>query len=193
MPKFIFDLLAPIYDKLINGGVDKYFIDILKETKNGNILEIGAGTGRTAQIAIEYCNNLCLLDPSEKMLQRARSKLKKVKIMRGYVESTPFKENTFDLVYAIDSLHHWDDQKKGLNEINRILKPHGTFVLIDFDPTKKIGHYIRAMEKALFMGSKFYSINQIKDILVETNFTIMNSEFIEESVYLVISNKTTSQ
>lgn len=189
MPKLIFDLLAPIYDRLITGKIDKILLDILIQSKSKNVLEIGAGTGRTAQDVLKYCDNVWLLDPSEKMLKKARQKLKDVTITHGFVEKLPYKEKMFDLVYAIDSLHHWDDQIKGIEEIYRVLKPGGKFVLIDFDPTKRIGHYIKAMERALFMGSTFFSLEGVKRIISDVNFEIEDSKFIDEGTYIAISRK----
>ena len=44
-----------------------------------------------------------------------------------------YKNETFDLITCFLSLHHTKNMKKILNEIYRILKPNGLFVIIEHD------------------------------------------------------------
>ena len=41
----------------------------------------------------------------------------------------PYKNSFFDIVIAKDSLHHFKDPYKSLNEIHRVLKPGGIFIV----------------------------------------------------------------
>jgi SAM-dependent methyltransferase len=40
----------------------------------------------------------------------------------------PFKEGSFDLVLALDAFEHFEDDKKSMSEIHRVLKPNGTAI-----------------------------------------------------------------
>ena len=51
----------------------------------------------------------------------------------GFAESLPFADQYADLVVSSLSFHHWVDQKKGIQEITRVLKPGGLFCLADYD------------------------------------------------------------
>lgn len=54
----------------------------------------------------------------------------KVRINQGSVEDLPYGDDFFSLVVSISSYFFWDDFKKGLEEIKRVLKPGGTLVLV---------------------------------------------------------------
>jgi len=41
----------------------------------------------------------------------------------------PFKENSFDAVYALDSLEHIKNAKKAIGQIRRVLKPRGKLII----------------------------------------------------------------
>jgi SAM-dependent methyltransferase len=51
-------------------------------------------------------------------------------IMTGiYAEELPFSDSCFDFIVAKDSLHHFRNPILALNEIERILKPNGKFIV----------------------------------------------------------------
>ena len=75
---------------------------------------------------------MCGIDLSEEMLAVAKSKLpEQVKLLLGDSEALPFPDNAFDVVYCNDSFHHYPAPKDVLREINRVLKPGGTFLMGD--------------------------------------------------------------
>jgi len=46
-------------------------------------------------------------------------------------EKLPFRDNFFDTVFIIASLHHFSDIGKALAEVKRVLKPGGVFLAVD--------------------------------------------------------------
>jgi SAM-dependent methyltransferase len=46
----------------------------------------------------------------------------------SFAESLPFPDGSFDIVYARQSLHHFQDLRRGLAECARVLKPGGDFL-----------------------------------------------------------------
>ena len=49
----------------------------------------------------------------------------------GDAAALPFPDGTLDLVISTLSLHHWDDPVRVLNEIARVLRPGGAFLVFD--------------------------------------------------------------
>ena len=103
-----------------------------------SVLEVGCGPGSFAE-DIEKVNLTCL-DPAEEMLKVARVRVNKARETRGegpadYVlaiaESIPLPDNTFDRVFCLFSFRDFQDKKKGLEEILRVLKPGGQLVICD--------------------------------------------------------------
>jgi SAM-dependent methyltransferase len=74
-------------------------------------------------------------------------------------------------VTAINSLHHWQDYKKGLLEVDRVLRPNGSFFIandiVDGDtcghgdgPLEKPNHIISILDQAGFINisiKKYYN------------------------------------
>lgn len=55
----------------------------------------------------------------------------------GDSENIPFDDNTFDAITVSFGVRNFENLNKGLTEINRVLKPNGTFVVLETsNPTK---------------------------------------------------------
>jgi ubiquinone/menaquinone biosynthesis C-methylase UbiE len=191
IPKLFFDLISPLYDLLIRDDPTSQIIEILKLTGQERILEIGAGTGRSIGSIIPLAGQVWILDPSQPMIQQAIQKFPTVKPILGYAEELPFHKGFyFDWIIAIDSLHHWDNQLAGLKEIRRVLEPkQGFSIIVEFDPSKPLGHYIKSMEKFLWMGSKFFTPLEMRKLHKQANLNVIRQAYIDESTYFTISNK----
>lgn len=98
-----------------------YYVD-----KSSNILEIGSGTGYVAEKLIEKGFSVAISDIHLKGLQFAQKR----GIQRIYqfdLFSPPFQEE-FDVVCLFDVLEHFEEEKKALTYIKRILKPNGQLI-----------------------------------------------------------------
>lgn len=51
--------------------------------------------------------------------------------MVGDSENLPFDDNTFDAITVAFGVRNFEDLQKGLKEIYRVLKPGGTFVVLE--------------------------------------------------------------
>lgn len=92
------------------------------------VLEIGCGDGSLwKKQSSNY--NITLSDKSEGMVNDARRNLgDKYNYQVIECESIPFVDNYFDLVLANHVMFYLDDLKKGLSEVQRVLKDTGTFI-----------------------------------------------------------------
>lgn len=189
IPHRIFDFLSPIYDLLIRGEPPRDLVPLLNLSGDEVILEIGAGTGRIINSLSHLCSDLFLLDPSPAMLAKAREKIPCANHCLGYAESLPFETAFFDRVLVIDSFHHWNNQTKGLAEASRVLKKQGIFLLLEFDPNSRFGHFIKSMERFLWMGSKFYSPREIRKLISVTDLIVSKQYFIDGATYVTVARK----
>ena len=79
---------------------------------------------------------LVLNDPSEKMLERAKYRLRYqegVEFKSHYIEELPFEKNSFTKVLCLNSFHYYVNQKKALTNIKRVLKPRGELFMLDWN------------------------------------------------------------
>lgn len=98
-----------------------------------------------------------LLDPSEKLLTQAKSRLKKyanLSFKLGTAEKIPFKGAQFEAALIIRVIHHLPEPKKAFLEALRVLKPQGYFIL---EFANKI--HFRSKLKALVKGDFSFGKN----------------------------------
>ena len=138
------DLFLPLYDPLVSLlGFDRTRRDLLSQAniKQGqHILDIGCGTGTlVALLKRQYPSvQVVGLDPDPKALRRAKKKVRRagvsVQLDQGFADELPYNEETFDRVLSSFMFHHLEerDRERTLSEVLRVLKPGGSFHLLDF-------------------------------------------------------------
>ncbi len=147
----MFDNISGNYDglnRVISFGIDikwrKRVVAILKKKKPTMLLDIATGTGDLAINLVQTgASKIVGLDISSGMLEVGRKKITEkrlqqtIEMIEGDSENLPFKDNTFDAVTVAFGVRNFETLEKGLTEIHRVLKPKGTFVVLETSvPTK---------------------------------------------------------
>lgn len=103
------------------------------------VLEIGLGYGTLGQflagLGIDY-TGLDVAATPVSMMQRRLAWLalgESARAVQGSALAMPFEDASFDMVYAIGSLHHTGDLPRALSEIRRVLRPGGTIVFMVYN------------------------------------------------------------
>jgi ubiquinone/menaquinone biosynthesis C-methylase UbiE len=101
------------------------------------ILDVACGTGELERLlaAENPHQQIVGVDLSEQMLTKARQKLHAfphVKFQQATARSLPFPDRSFDVVISANSFHYFDDPLESLQEMQRVLKPDGRLVLLDW-------------------------------------------------------------
>jgi len=108
------------------------------------VLDIGTGTGELMELILKHNPKLDVRGIDIKLHIKDKKLKKRIRI--GDVTKMPFKNNEFDVVFALDILEHIKDLKKGIVEIKRVLKNNG--VLIVSAPSENMFHKMcRFLEK----------------------------------------------
>ena len=138
------DLFLPLYDPIVRWlGFDRSRQELISQANvkpDHHILDIGCGTGSFVVLLKRQFPTVQVtgLDPDPKALHRAENKLRRVgvsvRLDRGFADELPYATNSFDRVVSSFMFHHLeeDDKKKTLAEVQRVLKPGGSFHLLDF-------------------------------------------------------------
>ncbi len=100
------------------------------------VLEVGCGIGvLSSYLAEKYGWEVTGIDLDPEQIARAKKEHKEkkyLKFLEADATKLPFEDNEYDLILSSDALHHivsdWD---KVLNEISRVLRPNGFYVLND--------------------------------------------------------------
>ncbi|RSK41980.1 bifunctional demethylmenaquinone methyltransferase/2-methoxy-6-polyprenyl-1,4-benzoquinol methylase UbiE [Mangrovimonas spongiae] len=147
----MFDNISSGYDSLnrvISFGIDikwrKRVVTMIEQTNPESILDIATGTGDLAiNLAQTNAKKIVGLDISQGMLDIGKKKVvekkldQTIEMVLGDSENLPFENNTFDAITVAFGVRNFEDLEKGLSEILRVLKPGGTFVILETSiPTK---------------------------------------------------------
>jgi len=112
------------------------FVDAMGEAGRGRILDVACGPGIvTAALAAE-AREVVAFDITPEMLRRAERRcadagLTNVTFKEGNATHLPFPDGIFDGVVTRLSVHHFQEPRRVVDEIARVLRPGGTFVLAD--------------------------------------------------------------
>lgn len=131
-----YKLISKSYDELY-GEEQKLKLGIIKENLNIRnsdlLLDVGCGIGIS-----DFNCKIIGIDPSIYLLQQNQKNNNfnnKNKIL-ARAENIPFKDNTFDKVISVTSIHNLDDIGKGMQEIKRVGKRDFAFSIL-----KKTKHF----------------------------------------------------
>lgn len=105
------------------------------------ILEVGSGTGFWLNLLSQTGAKLFGLDYSMGMIRQAKGQPAPLSLTRGLGTHLPYLSSTFDLVYCVDAIHHFGDQRAFIADAFRLLKPGGALAVIGHDPHIGSSHW----------------------------------------------------
>ena len=121
-------------------GFDKSWRDKAVSNLIGNtVLDLGSGTGAAFDQLINY--ETTAIDPDKKMLELNTFEDK----VLGSAENLPFQDNSFDNVFCSFVWRNVSNTNIALNEVYRVLKPGGRFILLDM--TRPKNSFLRMLHK----------------------------------------------
>ncbi|UOF90277.1 methyltransferase domain-containing protein [Fodinisporobacter ferrooxydans] len=128
-------------------------IDWLRPTSDSVVLDIATGGGHVAKTLASHVSHVFATDLTEQMLENTARHLKQHGKNIWYViadaESLPFLPNTFDIVTCRIAPHHFPNPDRFIEEVQRVLQPHGKFLLIDnvVPDDKRFADFMNTFEK----------------------------------------------
>lgn len=161
--------------------------------KSDSVLDIGGGTGLIAEYFARDVQRVVVLDPSKKMLALIKSG--KIERVLGFAREMKFKDNSFDIVYCVDAMHHFTNGygKKdwqevldaSISEMLRVLKKDGTLVIIEFDTEKPLGKFLAFFEnKIMRWKSCFWTKGEFRALFKKHPVIVSISE-LDSYCYIV--------
>ena len=145
IPALKYNWLTQFYDRLISKFLreklwKQLLIVAIVNHRPDKILDVGCGTATlTIMLQKEFPGaSVTGIDGDGKILAIADKKIKEAKLTINLKEALsfklPFADNYFDVVVSSLMLHHLsdDNKKKTLQEIIRVLRPGGQFLIADW-------------------------------------------------------------
>jgi ubiquinone/menaquinone biosynthesis C-methylase UbiE len=114
-------------------GLLKKLHDIAVISKSKRVLEVGCGTGHWLN---SFPNDTTIigLDASFGMLKEARTQKHRYALVQGTSSPLPFRNHTFDFIFCINAIHHFDQPIKFIQDCNNILVPGGIIAIVCMNP-----------------------------------------------------------
>ena len=169
-----------------------------------SVLDLGCGNGRLYQLFEKNQVVYTGTDQSEGLLTLAREKFPEATFVISEMTELPFNDNSFDSIWAMASFHHIPTKAlriKGIQELERILKPGGRIVMLNWNMygewvQKKVasGAYTEETPGDFIVpwrdgskknyGDRYYhgfTTEEIEELTTHTNLTIAEQYYVKMS------------
>lgn len=113
-------------------------------SKGDRVLDVACGTGALTLAAAKIAGSsgaVVGLDPNSDMLAVARAKPAAIEWLEGMAESLPFPDNRFDAVVSQFGFMFFEDKRKAISEMMRVLKPGGRLAVAVCDAVENSPGY----------------------------------------------------
>lgn len=182
---FSFNLFMFPFEKL---ALHKFRKDSVAAA-SGDVLELGAGTG----VNFKYYNlqeveSLSVLDLKiSDSVRKASEKFANIKLIEGNAEELPFPDDSFDTIVFTLVFCSVDNPKRGLAEVQRVLKESGKIIFIEH--VKPESKNVKAIaEKANSAWNSFSNgcnINrETLQTIKEAGFTLNPNSYQRKGVFI---------
>lgn len=159
-----FDMLAPLYDRLIRPPEEDRLLQLMDLPEGGNLLDLGGGTGRVSMAFTDQARRVVVADESWNMLAQSKGK-DGLTAVTTVGEALSLATGAFAGVIIVDALHHLANQERSLLEMWRVLLPGGRLIIEEPDIRYLSVKLVALAEKLALMRSHFLPPEAVARIL----------------------------
>ncbi|MGV0677760.1 class I SAM-dependent methyltransferase [Mycolicibacterium fortuitum] len=119
---------------LVGRAKAKMAADIAQVSSSDHVVDVGCGPGTAARVAARRAARVTGVDPSSTMLRIARlvtPKRAPVTWSEGTAETLPVADGSATVLWALATVHHWQDVDEAVAEARRVLAPGGRLIAIE--------------------------------------------------------------
>jgi SAM-dependent methyltransferase len=117
--------------------INNAIVDLVDPKVGESVVDIGAGMGPGVMRAATRGAHVIAVEPTpflrrvlqvRRIFSRHRTN---IEVADGSAERIPVDDGTVDAIWAVNTMHHWVDVERGVDEIARVLRPNGRIILVD--------------------------------------------------------------
>lgn len=153
----MFDEIAKNYDvanRVLSMGIDKSWrrnacnlaFSLYDKTTIDAIVDVACGTGDMIYFWLESgrrngieITKIGGIDPSSGMLDVAKKKMPQIEFTQGSADELPLADNSVDIISISYGIRNVVNREEALKEFQRVLKPNGLLVILEFTKNEKQG------------------------------------------------------
>lgn len=163
--------------------------------ENDLSLDIGCGGGANVKRLLEKSPRGAVkgIDYSEisveksKKLNKAELEAGRCEILQGNVMELPFSDASFHRVTAFETIYFWPDLSKAFEQVHRVLKENGTFMICN----EVNGENAKDEKWAnIVQGMKIYTSKQIQSTLQQVGFSNIKADKNDKGWVCVVAEKS---
>jgi ubiquinone/menaquinone biosynthesis C-methylase UbiE len=170
----------------------KRLVEMTKPQAGWQALDVATGTGHTAMAFAPHVAEVTATDLTPRMMEVAaeltrQRGLTNISFKEASAEALPFADGTFDLVTCRIAPHHFDDVPRFVQEVKRVLKPGGTFGLVDniAPESPKAAEALNAIEKVRDPShARCLSAGEWLALLGRSGFAVHHHEILDKDMDL---------
>lgn len=177
-----YNLYATAYDDslgYLNSFEGDLFLKLVGDIKGKKVLDVGAGTGRIIHNLNMAGGEVTAVDLSENMLKVLKKKFPRIEAKQGDIEELPFEDETFDVVVATFVIVHLRELQDAFDEVYRVLKPGGVFIVTNINQ-KKAPKLKTRDNKTVVIKSHYHRPENVVEALEKSFFKIEANEYLNE-------------
>lgn len=111
-------------------------VEMIQPRSHQLALDLATGGGHTARTFAPHVGWVVAFDLTGRMLENSRrlareGGISNMHFVQGDVNSIPFRDGAFDLVTVRAATHHFPHLRRALQEVHRVLRPGGRFLVND--------------------------------------------------------------
>ena len=164
-------------------GFDKSWREKAADNLVGtSVLDLGSGTGAAFDQLLNY--ETTAIDPDKKMLELNTFENK----VLGSAENLPFEDNSFDNVFCSFVWRNVSDTNKALEEVHRVLRPGGKFILLDMTRPKnsflKMLHKIGTFKVLHLIGLLTFNLKEYRFLYKSLDFYPQPENHLKKDTFI---------
>ncbi len=180
----------------MNGGshaaMASWGLDFGGVPADGEILDIGCGGGANLERLMQRSlkGKVTGVDYSPVSVEKSRQvnadaiAKGRCKVLEASVSSLPFKDNTFVMVTAFETVYFWPEIEKSFAEVRRVLVPGGKFLIVNEDDGLSGNN--EKWEK-MIEGMHTYTPDELKKHLTAAGFKDITVKRDEQKHWLAVT------
>lgn len=139
--------------------------------ENGLVLDAGCGTGHNMRFLAEGGDYIGV-DVSEQALNFCQHNGHKT-LVRANLDCLPFKDDSFDLVFALDVIEHTQNPWSVIRQLRRVLKKDGRIII-----TVPACRFLFSPHDEALSHLRRYDPKDIRALLKEADFDVLHVNYL---------------